>query len=149
MIPPFDPATGNLPPRVHEATWDEVVAQLGYTPHRRALLSGLRTALEQLHAFGCRRFYLDGSFVTAKEDPNDYDGCWEAEGVDVSRVALVAPFLWDDTRGRPNQKALFGGDIFPVRSTGLPSERHILDQFQVVYATGQPKGIVALDLEEL
>lgn len=41
MIPPFDPAGGNLPPGVHPATWDEIVARYGSTPHRLRLLAGL------------------------------------------------------------------------------------------------------------
>ena len=63
MIPPTDPVTGNLPPGVHEATWDEFLARYGYTPHRLALLAGLKLALDGLRTAGCRRVYVDGSFV--------------------------------------------------------------------------------------
>ncbi len=81
MIPPFEQASGNLPLGIHEATWDELVARFGYNQHRQALLAGLKVALQALGTAGCRRVYIDGSFVSAKELPGDFDGCWEAAGL--------------------------------------------------------------------
>ena len=75
MIPAFDPDTGNLPAGEHRARWDEIVERFGYTPWRRKLLDGLEAALASLRAAGCDRVYLDGSFVTAKEEPADFDAC--------------------------------------------------------------------------
>jgi hypothetical protein len=149
VIPPFDPDTGNLPPGIHSATWDEVMIRYGHTVHRRSLLAGLKMALDLLRGFGCRWFYLDGSFVTAKEIPGDFDGCWDVEGVDIHRMIRQEPVLWDDTRGRPNQKARFGGDLFPVRVAGDPSDQQILMDFQRDPDTREPKGILAVDLETL
>ena len=77
MIPPFDPVTGDLPPGVYDVTWDQVVGRYGYTPHRLVLLAGLKSALDTLRQAGCERAYIDGSFVTNKEVPNDFDACWE------------------------------------------------------------------------
>ncbi len=45
-------------------------------------MDGLRSALESLEGAGCRTAYVDGSFVTAKELPNDFDACWEEVGLD-------------------------------------------------------------------
>lgn len=55
MLPSFDPATGLLPPGMHAATWEEIVARYGYSPHRLALLAGLKAALDALRTAGCRR----------------------------------------------------------------------------------------------
>jgi hypothetical protein len=57
---------------------------------------------------GCRRVYIDGSFVTAKNGPNDFDACWEADGVNPD---LLDPTLltWRDHRAA--QKAKFGGEL--------------------------------------
>ncbi len=148
MIPPFDPATGNLPSGVHEATWGEVVARYGYTPHRLALLAGLKSALDALRAAGCRRAYLNGSFVSGKEAPGDFDACWEIDGVDLPRLALLAPALFDLRRGRRAQKAAYGGELIPV-DRSEPFGTSIRDIFQRDKATGAPRGIVALDLGEL
>jgi len=64
-------------------------AAFGTTQWRRQLLSGLRAALEALRVARCRRAYVDGSFVTAKEVPGDFDGCWEAEDVDPDALDPV------------------------------------------------------------
>lgn len=40
-------------------------------------MRGLKAALENLSGADCRTAYVDGSFVTHKAIPNDYDVCWE------------------------------------------------------------------------
>ena len=65
---------------IHLATWGEVTTRFGNTPWRRQLLYGLGMAINSLRRAGCRTVYIDGSFVTSKEIPNDFDACWE-EGV--------------------------------------------------------------------
>lgn len=77
----------------------------GYTPYRRTLLSGLRRAIDLLRLFGCRRVYLNGSFVTNKEQPGDYDACWEADDVDIIRLVRQEPHLWDDSPGATESEA--------------------------------------------
>lgn len=81
MIPRIDERTGNLPPGVYEATWEEIVARYGTTTHCRGLLVGLKRALDNLQAAGCRRVYIDGSFITNKRVPGDIDCCYEGAGV--------------------------------------------------------------------
>src|SRR6266508_4338534 len=99
-VPPFSDS-GSLPEGVHDATWDEIVERFGTTERRRELLEGLRRALESLRDAGCRRAYLDGSFVTAKEEPGDFDACWEAAGVDAG---LLDPVLLQFANARAAQK---------------------------------------------
>jgi hypothetical protein len=63
------------------------------------LLIGLREALARLKAAGCRLVYLDGSFVTSKPQPEDFDACWGVTGVDVESLDPV--FLdFSDSRAR-------------------------------------------------
>src|ERR1700676_3010297 len=100
-IPELDPATGNLPVGVHDASWQELVAAFGSNDTRQRLLDGLRRALLALKAAGCQRAYVDGSFVTAKETPGDFDGCWELAGVNAS---LLDPVLLDFAAKRAAQK---------------------------------------------
>ena len=140
MIPAFD-AAGNLPPGVHEATWDEFVARFGTTPRRLALLAGLKAALDALRTAGCRRAYVDGSFVTAKADPGDFDGCWETDGVDPNRLD---PVLATFDAGRRTQKAKYGGELFFAHAPADPSGTRFVEFFQRD-RSGQPKGIIALD----
>ena len=144
MIPEFD-AAGNLPPGVFDATWDEFVARFGTTPRRLSLLAGLKAALAALRAAGCRRAYVDGSVVTAKPDPGDFDGCWETDGVDPTRLD---PVLLTFDRGRQAQKAKYGGELFFADAAADPAGTRFIDFFQRD-RSGQPKGIVALDLGAL
>ena len=146
MVPPFDQASGNLPPGVHLATWDEIVARYGTTPHRLRLLAGLKSALDTLHQAGCIRAYLDGSFVTAKAMPNDFDACWEPTGVDLNRVDQLEPALLDWSQRRAAQKAAFGGELFIANAVADPRGTTYLDFFQRDRLTGAPKGIIAIDL---
>lgn len=143
MIPPFDPVSGNLPPGIYEATWAELVARYGTTPHRLTLLAGFKTALDSLSVAGCRRAYLDGSFVTAKEQPGDFDACWELEGVDL---ALLDPVLRTFANRREAQKRAFGGELFPADWAADPAGTSFLRFFQRDRETGQPKGMIAIDL---
>lgn len=142
MIPPFDDS-GNLPPGVHEATWDEFADRFGITPQRRALLAGLYSALQVLQSAGCRAVYIDGSFVTNKLVPNDFDACWDIEGVDPDQLDPVL-LTFDDRRAA--QKAKYLGELFPAQLTEGGSGGSFLAFFQVDKETGNPKGIVALDL---
>lgn len=116
MLPSFDPETGRLPEGEHECDWEEVVARFGWTARRRQLLDGLAEAIELLATAGCRRRWLDGSFVTAKDDPADFDACWDTDGIDVD---ALDPVLLDLSKGRAAQKARFGGEFLPnVVETG-------------------------------
>jgi hypothetical protein len=143
MIPPFE-ASGNLPTGVHTASWQEFATAFGTTPHRRALLVGLQAALEALRAAGCRRVYINGSFVTVKRRPNDFDGCWDMEGVDPDQLD---PVLLTFDRGRAAQKAKYRGELFPAQFTASASGATFLAFFQQD-KDGIPKGIIAIDLQE-
>jgi hypothetical protein len=145
VIPSFT-TRGNLPPGVHWATWEEFAERFGVSDHRRRLLEGLRSALVLLKAAGCRTVYVNGSFVTAKDVPGDFDACWDVTGVDED---LLAPVFFDFSRRRAAQKAMFHGEFFPAQLPEGMSGRTFLEFFQTDRETGQPKGIVALDLGEL
>ena len=142
MLPAFA-EDGNLPPGIHWATWPELVEH-GFNDHRRTLLAGLREALLALQAAGCRIAWLDGSFVTAKETPGDFDACWELDGTDIERVPRV--FFMLDYR-RAGLKARFKGELFPVRCVGTPGIPRVMQLFQTDRQTGRAKGMVSLDLQ--
>lgn len=149
MIPPFEQVTGNLPPGVHQSTWQEVAERFGYTPLRRTLLTGLRAALDTLRFAGCGRAYIDGSFVTAKVAPNDFDVCWELRGVNFDLLEQLDPTLLDWSNRRMAQKAKFGGELFVAEAAAAPHGTVYLDFFQRDRETGRPKGIVVLELGAL
>ena len=100
MIPEWL-ANGDLPPGVHFANWREIEDRLSFNPRRRRLVAGFRRACKELRNAGCRLVYLDGSFVTRKEQPGDFDACWDVQNVDDDRLD---PVFWDFSRGRAAQK---------------------------------------------
>jgi hypothetical protein len=86
---------------------------------------------------------LNGSFVTAKDEPGDFDACWDPDGVDLDPLD---PVLFDLSAGRRAQKARFGGELFPnviESKSGLV----FVEFFQNERDTGR-KGIVLIDLSE-
>lgn len=109
MIPPFN-ESGELPPGVFVTDIDEIEAVLGVNSHRQKLIKGLRRALENLMEAGVHRVWINGSFVTSKNNPNDIDGCWDPRDVDEDKLD---PVLLDFSRGRAAMKETYGVDFFP------------------------------------
>ena len=145
MIPPFD-ANDRLPAGIHWTEWREFQQRFGTNPHRMRLMGGLKRALDALQAAHCQTVYIDGSFVTNKEFPGDFDGCWSMAGVDPQLLDLV--FL-DFSNARAAQKAKYLGEFFPAELPEGISGRVFLEFFQIDKDTGEPKGIIALDLRRL
>lgn len=137
--------SGVLPDGEHPATWPEVASAFGKGARRRTLLGGLLLACRALGAAGCAQLWLDGSFVTSKTVPGDYDACWNADGVDPDRLD---PVLLDwSTSGRLLMKAKYLGDLFIAgveSGSGLP----FVDFFRKD-RDGALKGIVVIDPREI
>ncbi len=145
VIPPLT-EDGLLPAGIHEAEWTEVWNTFGTTPHRKRLLAGFRRALIALKIAGCRRVFLDGSFVTAKEQPNDFDACWDTTGVDLARLD---PILLKFDQRRLAQKTKYGGEMFPAIGIADHAMNTFIQFFQIDKNTGVAKGIIAINLERL
>ena len=113
MIPDFVDIGGIwmvLPPGIHDATLDELGAKLTYNDIRTELFRGFCAGCELLRHAGCKVAYLDGSFVTDKPAPGDFDACWDPVGVNDT---LLDPIFLDFSDGRRRQKERFGGEFFP------------------------------------
>src|SRR5688572_12268648 len=73
MIPAFRP-DGYLPVGLHPASEADVTFRFGSsTRRRRRLVLRLRRWVDLARRTRARRLLVDGSFVTAKPDPNDID----------------------------------------------------------------------------
>jgi hypothetical protein len=107
--------------------------------------SGLRAALENLRQAGGHTVYVDGSFVTAKENPGDFDACWEMQGVDPTKLD---PVLLKFDNKRAAQRAKYLGELFPASSISSISGPTYLEFFQSD-EDGNRKGIIAIDLRRL
>jgi hypothetical protein len=129
-----------LPAGVHDATLDEIEQRFATTPHRQWLFGGFRRVVEALARAGCRTVFLDGSFITAKPHPGDFDGIWDLDGVDPT---ALDPVLLDFDNKRAAQKAKYFGEMFLVQ---LPHQPGLLPFFQKEKTTDLPKGIIRLTL---
>jgi len=146
MLPSLIPLTGApwkiLPPGTHLATLQDVSDSFTFNHRRRELFKGLVLAAKALAFANVKYIYLNGSFVTGKDIPGDYDACWDPDGVVVEHLD---PVFLDFDNKRANQKAKYGGEFFPFNIDAGTGEVFI-DFFQTEKYTGKKKGIVQIDL---
>lgn len=100
----------------------------------------------ELKRAGCRKVWIDGSFVTAKENPGDFDGCYDLEGAALG--ILRRTVLLDFSDGCRAQKTTYGGEMFPYNFSANAAGTIFLHFFQRDM-DGRKKGIVGLNLERL
>jgi hypothetical protein len=102
-------------------------------------------AIHALRSAGCQRVYLDGSFVSFKALPVDFDACWDEQGVDLD---ALDPVLVTFAFRREAQRDRFGGELFPSRFPADEVGSRYLDFFQRT-PDGTPKGIIAIQIGDL
>lgn len=139
----FQP-NGNLEKGIHILTMNEFEKKFGYNAHRKELIEGLKKGIIELKDCGCKKMYIDGSFVTKKEIPNDFDACWDEYGVDLQKLKTLYPAIIDFSNQRKNQKIKYSGEFFPSRISATPYDIYI-DFFQTD-RDGNPKGIIQINL---
>lgn len=134
---------GLLPEGIHPASLDEVRERYGFTLRRQSLLVGLEQALKNLADAGVKVVFIDGSFVTNKQQPGDIDGCWEVNG-DIDESVLDPVFL-DFQDSCSAMKKRYGVHFFIAQqiegASGVPFVRF----FQTA-ADGTVKGILRVEL---
>ena len=95
-----------------------------------------------LKTSGVRTIWINGSFITSKDEPNDIDGCWEYNE-NVSLDVLDPVFLGD----RAGMKKKFSLDFFIANcieaDSGLP-----FPKFFQRNREGEAKGILVVTLVE-
>lgn len=132
-----------LPEGIHQATLDEVEAYFAYNATRRHQFEGLVRALTSLKSAGVLQVFLDGSFVTGKPIPGDYDACWDPTNVDI---AFLDPVFLDFANKRARQKTKYLGEFFLASHNAIQGGPTFLDFFQQEKHTGLKKGIILIDL---
>ena len=146
-IPSLD-SEGFLPVGVHDCTWDDVKARFGTFQHsdrRPSLWGRLQSLVKEVRAaeFGLW-LLIDGSFVTAKTEPNDID------------LVLVLPTAFDLRSDLPpaqynlvskrRVRERFGFDIITVREKTLEYEEAVAFFQQVRGERSLRKGILRIAL---
>jgi hypothetical protein len=141
LIPAFDPRTGYLPAGEHPAAWLEFAERFGGNPQRKRLLGGLFRMAKNLANAGCTFFLVDGSFVTNKESPEDYDACCDFSGINPAKVDLK--FFGS----REEIKAEYYGELFPEHY--MADDEYTFREFFQTDRDDVPKGVIRLDLKTL
>ena len=138
---------GLLPPGVHETDLEELREKMGWSRKRQGLLEGLEEALELMAACGVVRVYLDGSFVTDKDRPNEIDGCYDlSEDVTAEDLRCLAPIFPPNPSNRAEAKRRFGVDLLPAAATEVGSGQPFLHFFQTD-REGRERGVLSLELQ--
>jgi hypothetical protein len=134
---------GDLPLGVHAASLREVLERFAVGSAQRIAV-GLR--LERIYALASstghlRRFVVFGSFVTAKEEPNDVDVFLIMEdSFDPALLPREAHPLFDHTAAQ----AQFGASLFWFRRLGcLEGEQAAVEYWQVKRGGGS-RGIIEI-----
>lgn len=132
-------ASGGLPRGIYRGTAEEIVERFCRTSERRQYLERPLRILIQIaidaHAVG---LYLNGSFVTKKEEPNDIDG------------VIVLPNEFDTTgelaEGIRRLHRDYGLDIERVAASDTEERDYLLDHFFGTDREGRPRGLVEVIL---
>lgn len=144
-LPAFN-QEGDLPPGVHRTTLAEVLERFGKgSLQRRAVAERLNRLYQLALSTGqLARFVVFGSFVTAKEEPNDVDIVLLMEDTfDLASVTGEAAFVFQHLEA----DAHFGASVFWTRRSGaLGGEQAMIEYWQTRREGGQ-RGIVEITAE--
>ena len=133
-----------LPPGVYRVTLREIEERLTWNTRRRRLFRGLRLALANLASAGVRRVWIDGSFVTARDEPNDIDGCWDPHpSVDADKLD---PVFRDARAPRQSMKAKYGVDFLIAGTALVDAGGERVEDFFQEDGHGNPKGILLVKI---
>ena len=130
-----------LIPGIHDATMAEVYDWFVTNHHRKGLYEGLTRGLGNLFLSGCPQVFLDGSYVTGKPHPNDYEVCWDGAFVNPN---LLDPVFFDFSDLRAEQKKKYYGEYFPAYTIERKTGKPFLEFFQIDKETGRTKGIIRI-----
>ncbi len=147
-IPPFR-ADQWLPEGHHAATWEEITTVFGGEPGstRRETLTRLLAWRDAARRRGLAgRVILNGSFISAKRNPGDFDllFLYDAASEAVVRQDEEALGLIDPLRC----KTVYGGDVFAFSLTMVAAHPQFFptDGFDRIKFTSVKKGVLEVDL---
>lgn len=141
-LPAFN-EEGDLPPGVHRATLAEILERFGQgSVQRRAVADRLNRVYQLVTSTGqLARFVVFGSFVTAKDDPNDVDIILLMEDTfDLASVTGEAALLFQHMEA----DAHFGASVFWTRRAGAIGGEQAMIEYWQIRREGGRRGIVEI-----
>ena len=142
----FDKHNGNeqgnfiLKQGEHGTTWIEFSKLSGFTRRRRKIIRRMRPMLLHMRDVGCKFVNIDGSFVTSKINPNDFDGTLDPEGVDITKLD---PIIKNEDKFSMKEK--YFGELYR-QNTIEAGTGNSFDEFFQVDRFNNSKGVVIIDL---
>lgn len=130
-------------PGVHEYTLAKLERDFATNKERIKLFNGLKSLAQELKRAGCETLYVDGSFITRKLEPGDFDACWEPF-VQMNTGTNIL-LTQDSLSARIWRKQNYLGDIFPRFDDYGDRVKH----WQTDTRNEKVKGIIYIDLRRL
>jgi hypothetical protein len=141
-LPAFN-EEGDLPPGVHRATLSAVLERFAQgSVQRRAVADRLNRIYQLVASTGqLARFVVFGSFVTAKDDPNDVDVVLIMEDTfDLASVTDEAELLFQHMEA----DAHFGASVFWTKRSGAVGGEQAMIEYWQVRREGGRRGVVEI-----
>ena len=135
---------GNLPSGIHPATLKDVLAQFGRSSLARAIIARRLERIYRLAAGtgSVARFIVFGSFVTAKEEPNDVDvfmlmeDNFDVDGLTGEARIVFEPLKAQNYEGASvfwlRRSAVFGGEQSAIETWQRTRERTMRGIVEIV-----------------
>lgn len=129
----------------HQTSVDEIESMFAYNEKRMEIFTGFVQACLELRKSGCKTVYLNGSFVTTKLNPDDFDACWEMNF--PNNLKLNSIIRNCDYRTRQLQKQIYKGEFFPIDLANRNRGGTKWLKFFLRTRLGNKKGILRLSLQ--
>lgn len=137
-------ANGNLPPGIYIVSFEGFIKKYGINYCRNSQLKGLERAIVEFKNGGATKIFVDGSFVSNKINPGDFDVVYDLDEIDDNRIDKL--LLDSSIHGRKLQKIHYGGEFFPMSNRADRLGTSFINYFQKDKKTKDPKGIIQIDL---
>lgn len=137
---------GYLPEGIHTITWEDFENEFGFSPRRQMLMKGLYEVIQILKQCGCEAIFIDGSMVTDKLEPDDWDACFKGDEEAFHRLyAIDENLVLDDYAKETVRKQNI--KVNSILLMPRPKETYvILIFFQRVKGCKRKKGIIKIKL---
>lgn len=101
-------------------SYEELINHFGTNPRRLKQIDNAMQFLRIFYACGCQFVYIDGSFVSTKEYPEDIDLCFDLTDVKAEKLEETFPQFFDpNERGKIHRNLLCHILYFDNNDTSL------------------------------
>jgi hypothetical protein len=124
-------------------SYEEFKHHFGTNQRRINQINNALKFFRLFHSCGCQTVFVDGSFVSKKENPEDIDLCFDLTDMDVEKIRKVFPQFFE-----PNE---IGKIHREFQCHILHFDKNFTVYFDFLHEdrNGNPKGLVRLDIKNI